>query len=872
MRACPPMASRFRLPNGLTVVHEENHSAPVVAFQLWVKVGSADERADQVGLAHLHEHLLFKGTARRGPGEIARSIEAHGGEINAWTSFDQTVYHVVMASRFAREGLDVLADAVRASAFDPDELGREIEVVCEEIKRSLDMPSRKASKALFATCFTRHPYGRPVIGFEADVRSHTRERVLDFYRSHYTPSNIVLSAVGDFTEPQLRAWVDELLGGDWGRPRSAAASRPLEPAFEGVRVALASDDLKETWLHLAFQTPGVDHADAPALDVLAMLVGQGDASKLSLEVKRKRGLAKDVSAWSWTPKEPGLFAASLVVGGDGAEAAFEATARVLATMTAAEVEQDELETVKALIEAEAVYQRETVQGVARKLGSYESTMGGIEREAAYYEAIGQVTAAKVREVAARYLTFDRCVVTGLTPKGSTLAEPAIRAVLERVGRERPEPLVARNLAPGRPLRTAGTSRAATSGLTVERLASGATVLVKEERAVPLVSLRASFPGGVRFETPEINGVTSLLARTLTRGTATWEAEQISHLVDSLAGSVSAVAGRSSLSVRADFLSRHFERGFELFAEVINRPTFPEAEVARERRLQLQDIAAREDRPSAIAFELLAKTLYTRHPYRLSVSGERESVEGLSRQHLADWHARYVDPSQLTLAVVGDVDTSAVLAAAQRAFGATRGRAAAAPLVPPEPGIEAPRQARRQLDKAQTHLVLGFPGARVTDPWRRTLEVLSTLLSGQSGRLFLELRDKRSMAYSVSATALEGVDPGYFAVVMATSPEKVPAALDGMRAELDKLRRDVVPRDELERAQRYLVGTQQIGLQRNGARAAVMALDACYGLGPENFTRYAAEIEAVTPEAVLEVANRVLTPAREVAVTVGPALE
>ena len=149
MRASPEMASRFRLPNGLTVVLEENHAAPVAAFQLWVKVGSADETNDEIGLAHLHEHMLFKGTARRGPGEIARSIEAHGGEINAWTSFDQTVYHVVMASRFAREGLDVLADAIRSSAFDADELGREIEVVCEEIKRSQDMPSRRASKALF---------------------------------------------------------------------------------------------------------------------------------------------------------------------------------------------------------------------------------------------------------------------------------------------------------------------------------------------------------------------------------------------------------------------------------------------------------------------------------------------------------------------------------------------------------------------------------------------------------------------------------------------------------------------------------------------------------------------------------------------------
>jgi zinc protease len=812
--------------------------------------------------------MLFKGTARRGPGEIARSVEAHGGEINAWTSFDQTVYHVVMASRFAREGLDVLADAVRRSAFDADELGREIEVVCEEIKRSLDMPSRRASKDLFATAFRVHPYGRPVIGFEPEVRSHTRARVLDFYAKHYTPSNIVLSAVGDFTEAQLRTWADELLGGDWSRPPTVPRPRPTEPAFEGVRTSLVFDDVKEGWLHLAFQSPGAFHPDAPALDVLAMLVGQGDASRLSLEVKRKRSLVKEVSAWSWTPKEDGLFAASLVVSPEKALEGFEASARVLATMTATEVEPDELDTVKALIEAEVVYQRETVQGVARKLGSYEATMGGIEREAQYYEAIAQVTPAKVREVAQRYFTFERAVVTGLLPKGAAFSEADAREVLARVAKERPAPLPARNLAASKPLRTTGSTRREKPGLTVERLPSGATVVVREERAVPLFSVRAAFPGGLRLEDDASNGLTTLLARTLTRGTATLEAEQLSHLVDSLAGSLSAMGGRSSMSVRAEFLSKHFARAFELFAEVVNRPTFPEAEVAREQRLQLQDIAAREDRPSAVAFELFAKTLFTTHPYRLSLSGEKASVEALTAARLREFHARWFDPSRLTLVCVGDVDTAEVLDAARAAFGTSRDNHAP-PSVPVEPPVTARREAKRTLARAQTQLVLGFPGLTVTDPKRRVLEVLTTLLSGQSGRLFIELRDKRSMAYSVSATSLEGVDPGYFAVYMATSPEKVEAAVAGMRAELTKLKQEPAGEDELVRAKRYLVGTQQIGLQRNGARAAVMALDTCYGLGPENYLGYAKEIEAVTARDVLELANALIDFDRETLVTVGP---
>ncbi|MBL8914171.1 MAG: insulinase family protein [Archangium sp.] len=865
------MTTRYRLGNGLTVVAERQTQAPVVAFQVWVKVGSADETPDEIGLAHLHEHMLFKGTARRGLGEIARSIEAHGGEINAWTSFDQTVYHVVMASRHAWVGLDVLSDAVRASAFDAGELTREIEVVCEEIKRSQDMPSRRASKALFAEAFRVHPYGRPVIGFEANVRAHTRERVLDFYGKHYQPSNLVLSCVGDFDEAELRKRIDETFGGEWGRAPLPPFKRAPEPDFSEVRVALTREDVKDAHLHLAFQIPSVEHADTAPLDVLAMVLGQGDASRLSLEVRRKRSLARDVSAWAWTPRERGLFAASIVAAPDTLGAAFHETARVMAALRDVTVEREEVETVKALIEAEAVYQRETVQGLARKLGYYESMAGGLEREAAYYEAVSQVTAEQLRAMAQKYFTFDRATVTGLLPTACPFDEAAARATLKTVQSEATTALPPRSTTTGEAtgIRLAPTQRSQKTGVTIEKLESGATVIVREERAVPLFAIRGSFMGGTRYERPEENGINTLLARTLTRGTGSMNAEAFSHLVDSLAGSLSALGGRNSMSLRGEFLSKHFDRAFGLFSEVLQEPAFPEDEVLRERTLQLQDITSRDDRPPAIAFELFAKTLWQAHPYRLSTLGERATVEKLTPAHLREYHAKYLDPSQLTLCVVGDVDTATVIDKARAAFGKSRGGSKPAPSMPIEPDWTGRREVKHTLQKAQTHLVAGFRGAKVGDSWRRALEVLQTILSGQSGRLFLELRDKRSMAYSVSASLMEGVDSGSFSVYMGTSPDKVSAALEGIREQLLRVRDELVTDAELSRAKEHLIGTQSIGLQRNGARAGVMALDACYGMNPEQYLRYPEEIAALTAEDVRDAARRVIDFEKSALAIVGP---
>ncbi|MFP2962892.1 M16 family metallopeptidase [Myxococcus sp. 1LA] len=867
------MAIRYALPNGLTVVFEEQHAAKVAAFQVWVKAGSADERPDQAGLAHLHEHMLFKGTERRGPGEVARDVESHGGEINAWTSYDQTVYHIVIASQFARMGLDILGDAVRRSAFDAGELSREIEVVCEEIKRSQDTPSRRASRDLFSTAYQVHPYRLPVIGTDASVRSFTREKVLEFYHRHYTPKNLVLSVAGDLREADLRAWVDDIFGGDWGRPYEGRVARAPEPEATGRRILLRPDEVKEAYLHLAFGIPQADHADVPALDVLAMIAGQGDASRLAREVKRRHNLVNDIHTFAYTPTDPGIFSASLTLQPANAVRALEETARGLATLRATPVTAEELATAKALVEAEAVYQRETVQGVARKMGFYQSGMGSLEAEARYYEAVRNLTPEHLRAAAERYLRFDRAVVTGLLPEGTPLTEAQVHEVLDAAERgpaaappERKPRKVAVSDSPVRILKGASTGP---SDIITEKLPSGATIVVRVEPAVPLFAIRAAFAGGLRYETPEDNGISTLLTRTLTRGTPTHDAEEISDLIDAYAGSLGGQGGRNSVGLRGEFLSRHFEPAFRLFADCLLNPSFPEAEVARERTLLLQDILTREDKPSSVAFDLFSKTIYQTHPYRLPTTGEHASVEKLTPEKLRAWHAAYMDPSQLTLSVVGDVKVDEVMALAREYFGTSRGKAAPPPTVPVEAPLDGPREAKKVLARAQAHLVLGFPGGRVSDPWQYALEVLSTVLSGQGGRLFVELRDKRSMAYSVSSFAIEGVDPGYFATYMGTSPEKVDAALAGIRAELARVRDEPIPAEELARAKQHLIGTHEIGLQRNGARAALLALDTCYGLGMENFLHYADRVAAVTAEDVREVARKVINFDRSALAIVGP---
>lgn len=846
---------RHELDNGLVLILEENHAARVVAFQAWVNAGSADETDAEAGLAHLHEHMLFKGTEKRGVGEIARAVEAAGGDINAWTSFDQTVYHLVMASRDFGVGLDILADALQRSAFDPEELAREQEVVLEEIKRTYDVPIRRASRRLFELAYRAHPYRRPVIGFEETVRGFSRDDVLAFFHKHYRPENTTLVLVGDFETDDALARITDLFGA-W-KPNGAAPAglvRHAEPAQDGLRVACVEDDVKEAYLELAWHIPRLVHPDIAALDALSVILGQGESSRLVHALRRARHVANDVSGYAFAPKDPGLMFVSAQSAPERVEEVLKGALEIVAEARERLVGEDELEKAKNIIESEGVYQHETVQGQARRLGWFETVAGGTEFEEDYFRKVRRLTPEDLRRAAQTYLSVDNLTALALVPPGSELTEAGLKAACEASGGGGARPRRAR-VKEGEIVRT--------------ELPGGGVLLVQPDRHVPLVSMRAAWLGGLRWETPEDNGINQLMARMLTSGTGTRSADEIARQVDEWAASLSGVAGRNSFGLAGEFLSRHLERGMRLFAECLLDPTYPEEELAKERSLQLEEIRAREDDPAGVAFDLFAETLWERHPYRMDVRGSAESLARLDADALRRWHRARYPASRLHLAVVGDVDPEKVheLTAALIEGGGAEG--APLPEVPVEALPSAPRRAEKVLPKAQAHVILGYPGLRLTDPRRHALEVLSAILSGQSGRLFLELRDKRSLAYAVSSLSLEGLDPGYFGVYIGCSPEKVGEAVDGIRAELERLREAPPTADEIDRVQRYLVGTHEIGLQRAGTRAAVFALDEAYGLGWDAHLAYAKDIEGVSADDVLEVARQILDPEREVLAVVRP---
>ncbi|HWP90877.1 MAG TPA: pitrilysin family protein [Thermodesulfobacteriota bacterium] len=835
--------TKFKLDNGLTVLLEENHSAPVVAVNVWVKVGSACEEDGEYGIAHVHEHMVFKGTEKRGVGEIARIIEGDGGDINAFTSFDETVYYVVIAGRFLDTALDVLSDAMENSSFDAEELQKELQVVLEEIRRGEDSPQRNLSERLFSEAYTAHPYRRPVIGSKESVSGFTREKIVNFYKKWYSPNNMVLVVVGDFDTRKVVPKIKETFG--TLKPRTLPNCHiPEEPVQKEMRAVVFDKKVQEGYFSLAFHTTDARNDDTPVLDVISNILGGGDSSRLYRRVKEDKGLVSNIYSYSFTPKYPGLFAVGGTLDPDKASSAFSEIIKETYLLKYEPVSYEELSRAKVNIESNSIYTKETMQGQAQKLGYYEVEAGDYKYEDEYLKKVSLVTQEDIMRVARKYFRNSNLTTAFLLPTGQvTIEEKEIIDIANRSAQALEKELSLLSI------KSSGDVKKA-------MLDNGITVLIKQNHSVPLFAARAAFLGGVRFEDEKDNGVSNFLSEMFTRGTKNRSAEDIAREIESIAGEVSGFSGRNSFGVTVESLSRNFDQAIDIFADVIMNPSFDPEEIERARRDILSAINRQGDNLLRTTINLFLSTLYRENPYRFDVLGTKETITNMTRDDLINFYQKYVRPENMVISVVGNVDENRVLSMLESYFGEMGKGRFSPPQVQPESPPSRIRTAEvEQKDKAQTHIILGFLAPTLKDPDQYPFEVLNAILSGQGGRLFLELRDKRSLAYTVTSFFTPGLEPGFFGVYIGCAPEKQEEAIQGIKEQLALVLEKGVTDEELKRAQNYLVGNFEIGLQQNSAQAAKIAFDELYGLGWDEYKRYPEEIYSVTKDDIQRVARK-----------------
>jgi len=844
------------LPNGLTLLFRESHLAPVADIQIWAKVGSADETPDQAGLSHFHEHMLFKGTERRGLGEVAGEIEGAGGRVNAYTSFDVTVYYATLPSDALSTGLDVLVDSVRNSIFDPAEVDREIEVVLEEIRRSEDSPGHVLSDAIFKEHYREHRYGLPILGPAASVASFDRAKITDFWKSWYTPDNMVVVAAGDFDAKALAGEVADLFGD--AEPGVSQRNRIAEPAQKGLRTVIVRRPFERLRLDLTWPSAAFCEDDATYLDLLSFILGECESSRLVRRVRESEDLVDRIDSSSYTPLDAGVFSINLDVDEARAHAAIRASIREVERIRRQPVGKEELDRARANFLASEHFERESVSGLASKLGNFHVLGGDYRLEDRHFELLRKATAEDLHRVANKYLDPELLTAGALIPES---CEKKIDAASVEAAIEEGIDVCRREFVAPRRMKAAHRTEGVVKA--VVKASSKASADANKAGGEEIHSYEVENGGQLHVlprhgVPPESAGITRFLASAWSRGTRSRSAADFARAMENIASDIEGFSGRSSLGFTMDVATDQLDTALDLFGEMMLEPGLREDEIEKERRETLAALERLEDQLSHQAFALFTRTHFDHHPYSLPALGSKESIESFSPAALLAHHERLIVGNNLSLAICGDVDPDEVAAGiSRRLAGMAKGESFMDSLPDIDPVPSEIRRGKVAKDRAQAHLVIGFRGVSVKDNDRYALELISQLLAGQSGRLFLELRDRRSLAYSVSAMNVEGLAPGFFAVYIATAPEKVEEARTGMFEELERLATEAPDDDELEQAKRHLIGNHAIAQQHNAGHAAHISLDALYGLGPASNSGFTAAIAAVEKEEVIRVAKRII---------------
>ena len=822
LRAANEQLERHVLDNGLTVLLKRDSSAPVVALQIWVGTGSIHEGENLgAGLSHYMEHMIFKGTPTRGPADITRQIDEAGGEINAYTAHDRTVFYADLPSRNWKVGVDVLSDAVMNASLPEDEWAREKEVILREFAMGNDSPPRVHGKLLYSTAYRIHPYRVPVIGYEDVFRTMTRDHLAAFFHEHYVPDNMIVVMVGDIDVPEVLAYLNEVFAPFKRRARQPPVL-PNEPVTMSPRIARETGPYQVTRVHWAYHTVSLDHPDAPALDLLAGILGDGRSSILYDALREKEHLVHSINAWSHTPAQGGLFGISATFDPGKEPAVLAAIHRVLRETAGTPFTDEQIAKARRNHIISELGSLQTMSGQASSYGAGEYYTGNPRFSEQYLESILKVDDAKLHEVLDRYVIQSHETLAILSPAPSGAVTNVV-------------------------------SDDATSNLMTRlELSNGIPLIVREDRRLPFIFISVAMEGGLLSENTTNNGITQLAADLLTRGTESRSGADIAREIESRGASLSGYAGRNSMGMNAQGLVGDADLLMELLADCLIRPQFADEEIIKQKSQQVASLRQQAEQPMYLAQEKLRELIFADHPYRMNTLGSEQSIQFITRDEVQSFYRRHLTPDNMAISIFGDIDAVQAQALAEKYLGALAGASGPARVqLPANPTLPASGTVEGPFEQAI--LLMGYPGVDLKDSRNDALNILQKALSGLSSDLAIEVREKRGLVYFIGALSMSGLDPGLFGFYAGTTTGALDEVQQLVGEQVARISTEGIRTDEFERARAQLIASHDMSLQNTGDIAQLCALNELYGIGYDHAFALPERLMALTPKDVQQAA-------------------
>ncbi len=879
--AAPSPVSETTLDNGLTVLIQEVHTAPVAAFMVWYKVGSRNETAGITGISHLLEHMMFKGTPTYGKGEIAKQLQKNGATFNAGTSLDYTNYYEVLASDRLELAMKIESDRMVHATIPEEEHRLEMTVVRSELERNEDNPERALYIEAMSQAFKAHPYHWPTIGWRTDVEQIRTSQIRDYYKSYYMPNNATVVVVGDVDKDAVLAMVKRHFGAI-PRGTDPAPVTTVEPPQMGERRFKIRKPGDTRYFLVGYRNATLSHADTYALDVLGIILGAGQTSRLYQALVEKK-VATEIDASNDTGRDPMLFMvqATAAAGStlDQVEAAVD---REIDRLKREPVTAKELARAKKQVEAGFVYSKDSIRSLAQQLGYY-NTVASWRYLSTYLDRVRAVTPADLQHVAATYLTENTRTVGWYDPSeeaqasggsgraaGSSVATPS-----RWVEHYRPE---GETWEPGAPARgvdaaavsatpaTAPVGAARVKGAPAYRtvLPNGLTLIVRRNSANPTISLQGLVRAGGIFDPPAKSGLAGFVAAMLDQGTSKRSALEMAEAVENVGARLGFDGGAETASFSATMLSPDLPILLDVLADALRNPAFPADKMEKIRAERITDYQIAENSTASVASRRANQLLYPAgHPYHDHPLGTDSTLRVITRGDLTAFHARHYGPNNTVIVLVGDVDPKQATELVRGAFGGWA-------KLPSPPAFQVPPVSAPTavLDlsvpmkgKSQTDLVYAVPGVARTAPDYDAAMMMSYVLGGGSlsSRLMTNLRDEQGLVYGVYSSLSAGIGAGPLSIRAGTNPANTDRAISSVLEQVRRMSEEGPSDREMEDAKDYLTGVFPVRLETNAGVAGQLLSAELYGLGLDYIERYASIVRGITRESAAAAARAYLRP-------------
>jgi zinc protease len=851
-----------KLENGLHVYMKPIAGSPVVTTMTAYRVGAADENLDATGLSHYLEHLMFKGTDKLMPGDIDRLTMRNGGQNNAYTSEDYTIYYFDFAAERWETALRIEADRMRNLRIDAKhEFQQEKGAVIEELQRNEDRPWELEDKAILPLLFGKTmPYGHPVIGEREHVRSATAEVIKAHYDRWYHPNNASLVIVGGFDPDKTLKLVKELFGplksAELPERKKAEVPKRTKPTHHQF-----TSKFELPRMLMGFNSVRLDDPDAPVLDVIQGILTGGRTGRLYKKMVEGEEIATMVNSGDSAGRYPGWFSIMVELLGDKDwKHAEKLVLKELEGLRNRKVEDAELKRVQQTWLTDTVFARESVHGLADSIAR-GVTVSDLEHLKSYLPRIMAVTADDVQRVAKKYLDPETRVVVCSVPKGPDTGQGA-----EDTGQkteDRKNRLLARSA-------SEGSGALSLKDAKRVELPNGLVLLLLENHRLPIIFTEAAVNYVHVLEPADKSGVAALVGNLLDEGTSKHSSAEIAELIENVGGTLSMSSSGGSVQV----LAPHRETALSLLFECLSQPTFPKEAFSRQKERLLAEIDDNERQPNIKARTVYREMVYGKHPLGRPALGTRKTVEKLTPEDCAAFHRRAFAPNNTVVAIVGDFDSAKVTEEIKKLTGDWKKADVARPQTP---AVEKPKQFIEKFlqfpEAAQLAFYMGHPGIRRGNPDYYKLLVMDYVLGtgpGFTDRLSARLRDRQGLAYTVQANISESasLEPGLFTCYIGTAPQNFEKAKTIFLEEIERIRTEKPTPQEVEDAKTYLVGSLPLQLTTSSSIAAELLYIERYGLGLNFLDDYKRAVERVTPEDVREVAAKYLDPKHMVLVAAG----